>query len=417
MIELLVAKSVLSDILYENKTFKNALSDQCFSKKEHSNIRRVVTSLVGCELRHHFLLKKVLDKLNLKTNLDQRTTLYLALANNHFSRSLNVKNVNEHVKELFKENYSQIEFLLDEKLSLFEYLNINKKSFDYISIRFNLPKWLLKSFAKEVGLSTTYKIIRQIALPINPTYRKNPYNDKYAQLLEEKKDLLGEDIYPGIVEISKKTMKENRELQGEHLFEIDYRVKKVIDTMHNQFLEEVAVYSDEDDSLPLELLASSKGKLGINVVCPTYDSRTNLIRSIRLQKKRNINVFKANDLISMKTGISRDVELFYCFPKSSSYSFINKYPDYIVRFRNNQIDALVENQKKSIELCSEFVCDGGELIYLVNTLDERETKQVIHSFLDKHPEFEIVREKQFLPEEKCGGFLYAACLKKVAKHG
>ena len=53
MVELLVSKNVLSDILYENKTFKRALSDQCFSKKEHSDIRRAVSGLVGCELRHH----------------------------------------------------------------------------------------------------------------------------------------------------------------------------------------------------------------------------------------------------------------------------------------------------------------------------------------------------------------------------
>ena len=162
MIELLVCKDVLSEILYENKTFKRALSDQCFSKKEHSNIRRTVSALVGCELRHHFLVKKVLDKLNLELTLDQRTFLYLALANNHFLKALDIKSVNSQIEEVFGELYGKVEPLLDPNLNLFEYLNINKKSFDYISIRFNLPKWLLKSWAKEIGLSKTYRIIHQL---------------------------------------------------------------------------------------------------------------------------------------------------------------------------------------------------------------------------------------------------------------
>ena len=87
MTELLVSKNVLSDILYENKTFKRSLNDQCFSKKEYFQYKKVVAGLVGCELRHHFLFKKVLDKLHIELTLDERTYLYLALANNHYLKA------------------------------------------------------------------------------------------------------------------------------------------------------------------------------------------------------------------------------------------------------------------------------------------------------------------------------------------
>ena len=415
MVELLVSKNVLSDILYENKTFKRALSDQCFSKKEYKEIRKPVSGLVGCELRHHFLFKKVLDKLHMEFTLDERTYLYLALANNHFLKALNIKEVNERLRDIFHEKFDQIESLLNPELSLYEYVNIDKKSFDYVSIRFNLPKWLLKSWAREIGLSKTYRIIHFLTMPMNQTYRLNPFNESAQAILEKNKNLLGKEIYPGIVSLSRRVVQQNHELKGEHLFEIDYRIKELIDQNQSELLEEVSLYTDEDDSLALELLARSNNKLGINVVCPNYEERTNLVRSIRLQKAKNINVFKANDLASMKTGISRQCELFYCFPSSSSFAFINKYPDYIVRFRNTSIDAFVKNQQEALEKCSNFICDGGELVYIVNTLNHRETKDIVSRFIQMHPEFALVKENQILPDKTSGSFLYYAVLKLEKK--
>lgn len=416
MIELLVSKNVLSDILYENKTFKRALSDQCFSKKEHSNIRKVVSGLVGCELRHHFLFKKVLDKLHIELSLDERTFLYLALANNHYLKALNIKEVNEHLKDVFHEKYSQIEELLKPEFSLFDYININKKSFDYISIRFNLPKWLLKNWAKEIGLSKTYRIIHFLSKPSNLTYRLNPYNEHFREVIENNKDVLHNEVYPEVVEVSRKEMQQRPELKGDHLFPIDYQLKKMVDEVQSQLIEEVCIYSDEDDSLPLEELARSKGKLGVNVVCPSYEERTKLVRSIRLQKAKNMNVFKADDIVSMKTGISRKTELFYCYPKSSSYAYISKYPDYIIRFRNTSIDEFVANQKKALENCAEFICDGGELVYIVNTLNHRETKDVVQAFLQSHPSFKLKKEEQILQDKNLNSFLYYAVLKLENTH-
>ena len=410
MTELLVAKNVLSDILYENKTFKHSLSDHCFSKKEYQSYQKVVSGLVGCELRHHFLLKKVLDRLHINPTLDERTFLYLALANNHFLKALNIKEVNKYLEDIYGEKYAEIEFILKPEVSLFDFLDINKKSFDYISIRFNMPKWLLKSWAKEVGLSKTYRILHSLSIPNQLSYRLNPYNSHYKDVLDMHKNVLGEEIYPDIVSLHRKVVQKNNELKGDHLFEIDVNLKKLVDETQSQLLEEACIYSGEDDSLPLEFLARSK-KIGVNVVCPNFEERARLVRAVRLQKGKNMNVFKANDVVSMKTGISRQTELFYCYPKSSSFAYINKYPDYIVRFRNTSIDAFVANQKKALNDCAEFICNHGELIYIVNTLNRRETSDVIEAFLQSHPSFVLLKQSQIVPDKNNNSFLYYAVLK------
>ncbi len=416
MTELLVSKNVLSDILYENKTFKRSLNDQCFSKKEYSQYKKVVSGLVGCELRHHFLFKKVLDKLHIELTLDERTYLYLALANNHYLRALNIGEINKFIEDLFKEKFSNVRELLSSEFSLFDYVNINKKSFDFLSIRFNLPKWLLKAWVKEIGLSKTYRVIHHLSRPSNTTYRVNPFNEYAKEILNKNKDVLSNEILEQVVEIPRKVLQQRPELKGEVLFEIDPNLKRIVDQIQNALIQEVCIYSDEDDSLPLEELARSHKNLGINVVCPTYEERTKLVRSVRLQKAKNINVFKANDVLTMKTGISRKTELFYCYPRSSSYALINKYPDYIVRFRNTSIDAFVENQKKALHDCSEFICDGGDLVYIVNTLNHKETKGVVEAFLQSHPSFILVKDEQIIPDKRLNSFLYCAVLRLKKKN-
>lgn len=75
------------------------------------------------------------------------------------------------------------------------------------------------------------------------------------------------------------------------------------------------------------------------------------------------------------------------------------------------IDQFVINQQEALEKCAEFICDGGELIYVVNTLDHRETKDIVYRFLQMHTSFTLVKEKQILPEKTSGSFLYYAVLK------
>ena len=417
MLELCIAKDVLSEILYENKTFKHALHAKCFSNNEYKKYKTIVSALVGCELRHHFLIKKVLSKLGVDLTSEERIVLSLAITNNHFLKRLPQKDVNEYLKGVFHEKYPLIVHVLDEKLSLFDYVEIEHRSIEFLSLKFNLPKWLLKNFIKEIGLSKTYRIAQTLSKPLNQTYRANPYNEKAKSILDNSKKILGQERYPSIYEVPRKLLREHPELNGEHLFRIDYHIKELIDEYQNELVGEVSVYAEQDDSLVLELLARSKNKLGVNVVCPNYEERTNLVRSVRLQKAKNIYVFKANDVTSMKTGISRKQELFYCFPESSSYSFINVYPDYIVRFRSNIIDGFVNKQKDALEKCSNFVCDGGSLIYLVDTMDYRETKEVTQCFLSSHPEFSLVKEKQMIPEKNHGSFLYYAILKLENQDG
>ena len=58
--------------------------------------------------------------------------------------------------------------------------------------------------------------------------------------------------------------------------------------------------------------------------------------------------------------------------------------------------------------------DKATLVYCVRTLGKKETFLLIEEFLKAHPEFELVKEKQFFPYEEENSILYYAILRKKA---
>ena len=56
--------------------------------------------------------------------------------------------------------------------------------------------------------------------------------------------------------------------------------------------------------------------------------------------------------------------------------------------------------------------DGGYLVYCVDTLGLKETNKLVANFLENHAEFELIKEKQYLPNENNSIFYYAILRKK-----
>ena len=89
-------------------------------------------------------------------------------------------------------------------------------------------------------------------------------------------------------------------------------------------------------------------------------------------------------------------------------------PDYFLRFDIEKLDALIANQGKALNEASAQVEDGGYLLYLVDTISKKETSGIINEFVKEHPDFVLVRDKQYFPYKKYGGSYYFAVLKKGA---
>ena len=88
-------------------------------------------------------------------------------------------------------------------------------------------------------------------------------------------------------------------------------------------------------------------------------------------------------------------------------------PDYFIHFEQSSLDGLIQEQTKALEDCSAFVEDDGYLVYTVPTISEKETHGIVNKFLENHPEFVFVCDKQIFPFTEYDSTMYYAVLRKV----
>lgn len=411
MIELVLAKQVLADIIENDISFKKALR-KAFSANKSSDVSKTISALVGCELRHHFMFEESIKRLSIEVSNDEKYLIYLAACNKFFLKRLDVKKVGEYLGSVFeKEKLDYLSKAINTSGTFADAVPVKKDSIDYVGLRFNTPKWLIKMWSKHYGRGTSFKILKKNSKPIEQTYRINEMLDSMKNFDGEIEDFKvtkvpGVYSYVGTKPIKSNPLIENNELVAERPI-----YKEIVDKYQNELIQEASVFSGMDDSLFKELLIRSQGRLGINVVVPNLGERAEILRQIRLSGYKTVNLFEAKDEIGFKTGISHKQDIFYVHPKSSSFDKIRVYPDYLIHFKQHDIDTFIKEQKSSLETSSKFVNDGGLLIYVVDTLNLKETTAIIDDFLVNHEEFELVEDRQIFPFDEEDITLYYAVMK------
>ena len=403
-----LAQKVLHDVLINDLTFKKALKNTFPKDGENKKYLSLVTSLTGCELRHHLLFKKIVENLNKEFSDVEKEYLYLSLADIFFIKHYSKDDIILFLKSSLNGKYDDnIEKILNFEGKIGDLLNIDKASIEYISIRFNTPIWLIKMWNKHFGKANAFKSLKANVLPSRSTYRFNENSDKKLNSDFVKTDIENIYTYNGKNNLHKLDVYEDGTI-----FSLKPAYKQIFDKYINGLINEYTIFSGSDDSLIKELYARSKGEKGINVIVPDLSKRADILRFIRTKNIKNINLFTGSETISFKTGISYKQDLIVFNPVSSSFDKIRSYPDYLLHFKKEQFDELISKQKQQLKDLSEFVSDGGTLIYIVDTMNKKESSAVMTDFLLNHNDFELVYERQIFPFEKDDISLYYAVIRK-----
>ena len=100
-----------------------------------------------------------------------------------------------------------------------------------------------------------------------------------------------------------------------------------------------------------------------------------------------------------------------CDAPCSGLGVISKKPD--IRYKNlNDIKRLPEIQYDVLCGSSEYVRDGGVLVYSTCTLNPAENEDIVTRFVKEHTEFEAVSMKTYFPhKDGCDGFFAAKMIK------
>ena len=410
-----LAQKVLSDILENDVQFNEALRKLFQADQSIRPLRGSVAGLVGCELRHHLLFTHLVEEAKIEgLTEEEKMWIKLTLADIYFFKRIPAEDMKKELLEkIGEEKMAKLEPLFAKAETPNEFIpsEFPKTSNKYLSLRYNTPEWVLKIW-QHFGYGQTYRILKANARQNTSSVRVRTSLVPVEEVLNSSPDFVKSEV-EGILLYGGKTPLRKLDLfkQGA-IFAERMATKAMLDEYKIEEPKEAFIYNaNADSSLFKEIIETYQDKIGLNLGCPNVDNYTDVARMIKAAGYKNINFFGAEP-DSMEAAISRPQDLVIAAPNSSNFDLIRDYPDYLLHFKKEEMDALFAQEKAVLEGTSKFVAEKGILIYCVYTISKKEGNKTINDFLANHPEFHLIKEVQNMPFEEKATALYYAVLAK-----
>ena len=402
--------------IFERKTpFKLAI-DNIASKKTFLNEnRKNLTNIVGCALRHFYIFDCLISQLQKDFSLEQKVALNLFLANHLFVTVIEDKEIREQL-EKYRIDLKDVEKLKElstdkSKLIPEKYTN---DSIEYLHFRYNIPEWVLKMWMKHFK-GYTYKIVRTINRPSNhysiinkSLITKEELENKYPEFKKTTFD--GLYLYEGNIAPKRHPLYKEGKVVSISPAEFYLLSKLDLDVIRN-----IALYSECYNTLHLQLMSLLSNRYQMDVISGASESFFSVKKDIETYKLNNVRIYETGHS-SIITCLSNKVGNFFVMPKSSNFAEFRKSPDYFNRLNQDDLDDFIANQSASLLSAADFVEDNGNLIYIVPTMDKKESVQISEEFLKNRKDFVLVEQKQFLPFDKYDSTLFIAIFRKEVRN-
>ena len=404
-----VSHSCLMDILYKEIPFKLAIENTCNKNTVFRVDRKNLTNIIGCSLRHFYIFDNVVSRLEKDFSNDQKVALYLYLTNHLFVSLVPSKDMDAELEKyrISQSDIDKINELTKEKSKLIPE-NISNESIDYLHYRFNIPTWVLKMWMKHFK-GYTYKIVKSVNKPANHYLIKN-INLPQTEL-DNNPDFVpsmfdGLYCYQGKVGPMRHSL-----IRSGKMVQITPAEYYLYSKLDLDVLRKIALYSEVQTSLPLQLEAMLSNKYSMDIIAGSSEAYYPCKKEIESRNLNKVNIYQTGHS-SIITCLSEKVHTFFVMPANTNFDELRKSPDYFNRIKQDALDGYLANQKLALHDASEFVEDGGQLVYVVSTMNKKETAQITDEFLKNHPDFALEEQKQFLPFDKYDSTYYFALFRK-----
>ena len=411
-----IALALLDEIIDEKKSFQDTLRKKFVAEVDIRPLRANVAGLVGCALRHNIYFDFMMKDFAGYETRDRRL-LMLCLSNAFFFRRFN----DEEVRVMAKEELGEEKFAL--AIPLFELAStpenyipesVDRHSNLFLSLRFNIPEWTVKIIA-HFGGSNLYQTLRKFSRPASIYLRARTSKLALGSLFENQ-DFAATEV-PGIVCYKGKVpLRKNQDFVKGLLYAEKPLTKKIIDDHIIADPYQVLLYNGNADvSLEKELIETYGNKVGLNIAVPEIDDKVEISRLIRDLGLKNVNFFSAPDPYAMTASISAPQKLVIAAPNSTNFDLVPTAPDYLLHFDTEKMDGIIAQEKAVLEGASQYVDEGGTLLYVVYTVSRKEGRHMVTDFLKNHPEFRLVSDQQHFPFEGLETAAYVAEMVKGEK--
>ena len=403
-----IAIEILDDILQKEIPFNLATKNTLDKYSVPTDERNGIVGIIGCELRHHLLFETLVND-DFKEEFNH-SALLLALANYHFYQKYDAQEVTAITSRSTGLDKKVIDKFLDDhkdKATLIP-TRFEKGSFEYLSLRYNCPLWLVKMLNKHYGRGLAFKILQANTKQITQSYRLVD--------VELGKVLLDPSFVVAPVEgmvnyIAKGNAKNTDPYKKKQLLPEKMAFKTSLDSINFRPMSSIAVYSSYSNTMYVDLALRLKEASHIDLIVPDMTTYNEARRHISIYGLKNVTLYeeKAANLLAV---VSNKVDYFFMLARNSNLELLRSNADYFLRFNRDELDSILNEQRYSLDEASKLINDGGELIYMIPTLNKKESKQIINEFLLTHRDFSLLEEKQYFPFEELNSTLYVVRMLK-----
>jgi 16S rRNA (cytosine967-C5)-methyltransferase len=138
--------------------------------------------------------------------------------------------------------------------------------------------------------------------------------------------------------------------------------------------------------------------------CDVHPHRVKLIDSYARTMGAKIKTV-TNDATVHNTEWQDKFDAVICDVPCSGIGVRSSKPDVFLNRKQEDIAAIVETQRKILDVSSYYVRSGGTLFYSTCTILKRENDEVVGDFLSTHPQFELLPLKAGNYKSGKDGFL------------
>ena len=180
---------------------------------------------------------------------------------------------------------------------------------------------------------------------------------------------------------------------------------------YNPFAK-VAFLSGYSNNLLLDFVFLKSPQVKIDVIVPEYRDYLAIKNDVNQFRLKDVQVYDAKANV-IESCLSEPVDVFFLLARNTNFENFNRMPDYFLQCRNQKLDALINEQRYSLEEAYNMLNVGGQLLYLVPTLNKKETSVLIKDFLLIHRDMSLVEEKHYMPYEDGESLMYYAKMIKT----
>ena len=404
---------IIFHILIKKDSFRSSLNNFLLTNVRNSREIKDIETVYLIFFKNYYFYKKLTQNF-----LNKATPSLITYMGVSFicPKYIKYNDINESIaflkialknnKEKYTEELEQA--LLDYKNNNnYQLKDIKKGSVECLSILFNLPEWFVQMTLSQYDKEKAKEIFYSF---------KGKSQRYYLQSKLENLDDINDDVLKSFKKIDNNLY--IKEKDGQEL------IKKGIFVKSHEFFEYIFKNDLKQINKYVTLYQSEKGNFFyrflneylyknnvLNLAFASFYENPNSIKNVAPKNIDNLFIYEST-VGQLIAHLNFKQDAIFYIPKSTNFQKFYSCPEYFVNFEQNNIDGLIKDQKEGLKEISDFAAHNGILVYAVETIDKKETSDVINGFLSNATDFELINSEFIFPKNGNKIFGYYAIMKR-----